>query len=191
MIVAAGVGAALLGILAGAFANSAIDRVRLETACAEPRATPTGSTPPPPSPTSAVATRIAMIDGGMGSHPSLSRASIEQRGFAGPAQPTGHGTAVGSLLVGTDGSFRGAATGAQLFVGDVYGGNASAGSASVIVRALAWAVSKRPSVINISLVGPSNALLQRAIASVRSKGIEVVAAVGNDGRVPAWYREAC
>jgi len=62
VIVAAGVGAALLGILAGAFANSAIDRVRLETACAEPKSTPTGSTPPPPSPASAVAARIAMID---------------------------------------------------------------------------------------------------------------------------------
>ncbi|BCN83302.1 hypothetical protein RE0356_19430 [Prescottella equi] len=48
MIVAAGIGAAVLGILAGAFANSAIDRVRLETACAESKATPTNSTPPSP-----------------------------------------------------------------------------------------------------------------------------------------------
>ncbi|NKS97063.1 prepilin peptidase [Rhodococcus hoagii] len=61
-MVAAGIGAALLGILAGAFANSAIDRVRLETACAEPNAAPTNSTPPSPSPASAVAARIAMID---------------------------------------------------------------------------------------------------------------------------------
>ena len=104
-------------------------------------------------------TRIAMIDGGIASHPSLARAGIEQRGFAGPAQPTGHGTAVGSLLVGDQGPFRGAARGAQLFVGDVYGGNPAAGSATAIVRALAWAASKKPSVINISLVGPSNRTL--------------------------------
>ncbi len=136
-------------------------------------------------------TRIAMIDGGMASHPSLSRASIEQRGFAGPAQPTGHGTAVGSLLVGSDGVFRGAAQGANLFVGDVYGGNAAAGSATVIVRALAWAVSKRPSVINISLVGPANAVLKRAIDAVRARGIAVVAAVGNDGpAAPPQYPAA-
>lgn len=137
-------------------------------------------------------TRIAMIDGGMASHPSLARASIEQRGFAGAAQPTGHGTAVGSLLVGNQGPFRGAALGAQLFVGDVYGGNAAAGSATVIVRALAWAASKRPVVINISLVGPSNLLLKRAIDAVRARGIQVVAAVGNDGpaappQYPASY----
>jgi hypothetical protein len=137
-------------------------------------------------------TRIAMIDGGVASHPSLARASIEQRGFAGDAQPTGHGTAVGSLLVGDQGPFRGAARGAQLFVGDVYGGNPAAGSVSSIVRALSWAASKRPSVVNISLVGPNNAALAQAIAALQRQGIQVVAAVGNDGpaapiQYPASY----
>jgi hypothetical protein len=136
--------------------------------------------------------RIAMIDGGIASHPALARASIEQRGFAGGAQPTGHGTAVGSLIVGDQGIFKGAARGAQLFVGDVYGGNAAAGSATTIVRALAWAASKRPSVINISLVGPSNRMLARAISALRGRGIALVAAVGNDGpasppQYPASY----
>ena len=133
-------------------------------------------------------TRIAMIDGGVASHPSLARAGIEQRGFNGPAQPTGHGTAVGSLLVGNQGPFRGAARGAQLFVGDVYGGNPAAGSATAIVRALAWAASKKPSVINISLVGPANRTLARAIGALRARGIALVAAVGNDGpAAPAQY----
>ncbi len=137
-------------------------------------------------------TRIAMIDGGVASHPSLARAGIEQRGFAGTAQPTGHGTAVGSLLVGNQGPFHGAARGAQLFVGDVYGGNPVAGSATTIVRALAWAASKRPSVINISLVGPANQTMARAITALRARGITVVAAVGNDGpaappQYPASY----
>ena len=137
-------------------------------------------------------TRIAMIDGGVASHPSLARANVEQRGFAGPAEPTGHGTAVGSLLVGTQGPFSGAALGAQLFVGDVYGGNPAAGSASTIVRALAWAASKQPKVINISLVGPGNRLLERVIALLRARGIGIVAAVGNDGpaaphQYPASY----
>jgi hypothetical protein len=36
-------------------------------------------------------------------------------------------------------------------------------------------------VINISLVGPPNLLIQRAIQIVEARGIEVVAAVGNDG----------
>ena len=132
--------------------------------------------------------RIAMIDGGVASHPSLARARVEQQGFAGAPQPTGHGTAVGSLLVGEQGPFRGAARGAQLFVGDVYGGNPAAGSTSSVIRALGWAASKRPAVINISLVGPDNRALARAVAALRARGIGVTAAVGNDGpAAPAQY----
>jgi hypothetical protein len=135
---------------------------------------------------------IGMIDGGVASHPSLAGKSIEQNGFAGAPQPTGHGTAVASLLVGSQGSFRGAATGAQLFVADVYGGNRAAGSATAIVKALGWLSGHRPQVINISLVGPPNKLVQSALQAVQSRGIEVVAAVGNDGpaappQYPASY----
>ena len=136
--------------------------------------------------------RIAMIDGGVASHPSLARARVEQQGFAGPPRPTGHGTAVGSLLVGEQGPFRGAARGAQLVVGDVYGGNPAAGSTTSVIRALGWAASKRPAVVNISLVGPDNRALARAVAGLRARGIGVTAAVGNDGpaappQYPASY----
>ena len=129
-----------------------------------------------------------MIDGGVASHPSLARANVEQRGFAGDPQPTGHGTAVGSLLVGDQGPFRGAVRGAQLYVGDVYGGNPAAGSVTSILRALAWAASKNPAVINISLVGPNNGALARAVSTLRARGVQIVAAVGNDGpAAPAQY----
>lgn len=136
--------------------------------------------------------RIGMIDGGVASHPALAGASIDQHGFAGSPKATGHGTAVASLLVGNQGPFRGAASGASLFVADVYGGNRAAGSASSVVRALGWLAGKRPQVINVSLVGPSNLLLQRAVQQVRARGIQVVAAVGNDGpaappQFPASY----
>lgn len=135
---------------------------------------------------------IGMVDGGVASHPSLSGAAIEQNGFAGPPQPTGHGTAVASLLVGNHRAFRGAATGARLYVADVYGGSRAAGSASAVVKALAWLASRRPDVINISLVGPANKVVERAIRALQSRGIQVVAAVGNDGpaappQYPASY----
>lgn len=135
---------------------------------------------------------IGIVDGGVASHPSLGGASIEQNGFAGRPQPTGHGTAVASLLVGSEGPFQGAARGASLLVADVYGGSRAAGSATSIVRALGWLASKRPQVINISLVGPQNLLVRRAVAAVRARGIDVVAAVGNDGpaappQYPASY----
>lgn len=136
--------------------------------------------------------RIGIVDGGVASHPSMSGSSIEQNGFAGRPQPTGHGTAVASLIVGSQGPFQGAARGASLFVADVYGGSRAAGSASSIVRALGWLASKRPQVINISLVGPQNRLIQRAVQALRARGIGIVAAVGNDGpaappQYPASY----
>lgn len=136
--------------------------------------------------------RIGIVDGGVASHPSMAGASIEQNGFAGRPQPTGHGTAVASLIVGNQGPFQGAARGASLFVADVYGGSRAAGSASSILRALSWLASKRPQVINISLVGPQNRLVQRAVQALRARGIGIVAAVGNDGpaappQYPASY----
>lgn len=135
---------------------------------------------------------IGMVDGGVASHPSLAAAAIEQNGFAGDPKPTGHGTAVASLLVGHQGRFRGAATGARLYVADVYGGNRAAGSATAVVRALGWLAAHRPDVINISLVGPANSAVARAVQILRERGIAVVAAVGNDGpaappQFPASY----
>ena len=136
--------------------------------------------------------RIGIVDGGVAAHPSLGSASIDQHGFAGSPKATGHGTAVASLLVGSDGPFRGAARGARLLVADVYGGSRAAGSATAIVRALAWLARQRAQVINVSLVGPSNRLVERAVAALRARGVAVVAAVGNDGpaappQYPASY----
>lgn len=135
---------------------------------------------------------IGMVDGGVASHPSLAGARIEQNGFAGAPKPTGHGTAVASLLVGNQGRFRGAAAGSRLFVADVYGGNRAAGSATAVVKALAWLARNRPAVINVSLVGPQNKAVARAVQTLQSRGIQIVAAVGNDGpaappQYPASY----
>src|SRR4029453_18681156 len=87
---------------------------------------------------------IGMIDGGVAQSPALESAVIEQKGFAGSPEATGHGTAIASLIVGSNGRFRGAAPGAALLVGDVYGGNPAAGSALAIVKAKSWIRGGRP-----------------------------------------------
>lgn len=135
---------------------------------------------------------IGLIDGGIGNHPAFANAHIEQRGFAGDARPSGHGTAVASLMVGNAGAFHGVAPGASLLAADVYGGSASNGSAVAIVRAMGWLAERHVRVINISLVGPPNPLLEAGIKALQAKGILVVAAVGNDGpaappQYPASY----
>lgn len=133
--------------------------------------------------TTAAGTRplIGMIDGGVAESPALDSATIEQKGFAGPPQATGHGTAIASLIVGSNGKFQGAAPGAALLVADVYGGNPASGSALAIAKAMSWIAANRPSVINVSLVGPRNRLVERAISAAQARGIRIVAAVGNDG----------
>lgn len=125
---------------------------------------------------------IGMIDGGIAAHPSLTVAKIEQRGFVnGAPRASGHGTAVASLLVGQDGRFRGAAIGRTLLAADVYGGNPAAGSADAIARAIGWLAGRGARVVNISLVGPPNRLIERAVQSANRRGMRIVAAVGNDG----------
>ncbi|MBW6524387.1 S8 family serine peptidase [Sphingomonas sp. RHCKR47] len=135
---------------------------------------------------------IGLIDGGVGAHPAFKNARLEQRGFAGAPRPSGHGTAVASLLVGAAGAFRGAAPRASLLVADVYGGSAANGSAAAIVRAMAWLAQRNVRVINVSLVGPPNALLEAGVKALSARGVAVVAAVGNDGpaappQYPASY----
>ena len=52
--------------------------------------------------------------------------------------------------------------------------------------ALDWLARKRIAVINLSLTGPENPVLQRAVARLVAKGHVLVAAVGNEGPLPIW-----
>jgi len=135
---------------------------------------------------------IGLIDGGVGRHPAFDGVPIEQHGFAGDPRPSGHGTAVASLMVGHSGAFRGAAPGTSLLVADIYGGSPANGSATAIVRAMGWLAEGHARVVNISLVGPPHPLLAAAVKALQARGIIVVAAVGNDGpaappQYPASY----
>ena len=50
-----------------------------------------------------------------------------------------------------------------------------------IAEAIAWIVAQHVPVINVSLVGPKNALLEIVVRTASAKGHLIVAAVGNDG----------
>jgi hypothetical protein len=152
------------------------------------RAPPSVAAPPPPR-----GARLGLVDGSAAAgHPALRRAQVTQRAFGpGGARVTDHATAVASLMAGGDGRFRGAAPGAELFVADVYGPTPAGGSAEAIARGLAWLAQSRVKVVNISLVGPSNSLLQAAVRALEARGCTIVAAVGNDGpAAPPLYPAA-
>lgn len=130
--------------------------------------------------------RVGLIDGGVDrKHAALRQAGGGSFGCGGNAVPSEHGTAVASLLVGRDRGFAGAAGKAELFAADVYCDKPDGGSAEEVVRALAWMARERVAVVNVSLVGPQNQLLERGVAALVRRGHLVVAAVGNDGPAAA------
>ena len=139
--------------------------------------------------------RIGMIDGGIDQrHDVFAQATIVPRGFAANAAPvaTQHGTAVASLLVGSDSDVTGVLPDATLYVADVYCGQATGGSADAIAEALGWLAANDVPVVNVSLSGPPNAILAAAVNAFVKRGHVLVAAVGNDGpaagvEYPAGY----
>ncbi|MGQ3075940.1 MAG: S8 family serine peptidase [Ferrovibrionaceae bacterium] len=136
--------------------------------------------------------RVGLIDGGVDRrHDALRRAGGGSWGCGGKPVPGEHGTAVASLLVGRDRGFAGAATKAELFAADVYCDQPDGGSAEQVVRALAWMARERVAVVNVSLVGPQNRLLEQGVAALVKRGHLLVAAVGNDGpAAPPLYPAA-
>lgn len=117
--------------------------------------------------------RVGLIDGGVDpSDPALAHARIEDHGCT---KPTGsrHGTAVAARLVNGDID--------TLYAADLWCGDAVGGATSNLVDALAWMAREGVPVINISLVGPDNPVLARAVQAMIARGHVLVAAVGNDG----------
>jgi hypothetical protein len=139
--------------------------------------------------------RIGMIDGGISKrHRAFRESTIVVKNVVGPgeAPPTAHGTAIASLLVGHDGDFAGYLPGATLYAADVFGGQPSGGSADDIVRALEWLAQNKIAVVNVSLAGPPNKLLEASVKAFVARGHVLVAAVGNEGAAaptsyPAGY----
>jgi subtilisin family serine protease len=126
--------------------------------------------------------RVGLIDTGIdASHPVFAAAAIQHWGCNDQLIPAAHGTAVASLLIGRADVFHGVQPGAALYAADVYCGRASGGAVDALLAAFDWLVRERVPVINVSLVGPKNAMLQAVIAKVIAAGFVIVAAVGNDG----------
>jgi hypothetical protein len=129
-----------------------------------------------------VGTKVGLVDGGVDvSHDVFRDIVIHQHGCSGAPVPEAHGTAVASLMIGRSPRFHGAAPGSELYAADVYCGLPTGGAVDAVVEALAWLVRERVPVVNVSLVGPPNAMLENVVRMVVARGHVVVAAVGNDG----------
>lgn len=134
-------------------------------------ATPAASSAPPMP--GAPARSVGMVDGGVDpSDPALSHAQVEAHG-CGTKNASRHGTAVAARLVAGDTD--------TLYAADLWCADQVGGATSQLVDALAWMDRERVAVINISLVGPDNPVLARAVQAMLARGHVLVGAAGNDG----------
>jgi Subtilase family len=126
--------------------------------------------------------RVGLVDSGVDTtHPVFEGNTIIRQGCNGESVAGAHGTAVASLMVGEAKEFRGVAARATLYAADVYCGVPSGGSIDAILGALGWMARERVPVVNISIVGPPNLVLETVIRAMIARGHLLVAAVGNDG----------
>lgn len=127
-------------------------------------------------------TRIGLLDTGIdATHPVFHESAIHAWGCGNSTVAAAHGTAVASLLIGQSERFHGVQPAAELFAADVYCGRPTGGAVDALVAAFGWLVQEKVPVINVSLVGPKNAMLERVIGRLIAAGYIIVAAVGNDG----------
>lgn len=133
------------------------------------------------SPQSAAASRarplsIGMIDTSVTRHAALAGATVVPWSAGNlTGAPVEHGTAVASILASEGGT--------RIFSANIFRGPAGRPftSADVIAQALEWMIAQHVPVVNMSLAGPRNAILDRLIRDALASGHQVVAAAGNGG----------
>lgn len=148
--------------------------------------TPTEATEESAAATSSVETkplckkpaRIGMLDSAIeDTHPLLFTSRVREHVFTGASLPLSraHGTAVAGILQ------QQLAPNSQIVNAAVFYARTQVSQGASLfdlVSGLDWLASQRVPVINMSLTGPDNPLLAKAIAGLSSKGITLIAAVG-------------
>lgn len=125
--------------------------------------------------------RVGIVDSAVqGDHVMLRRTRVVAADFAmhEGARPLTHGTAVASLVAASSEN-RAVIYSAGVFFQQP--GHAPGATTEGLVAAIEWLVSSGVPVINMSLTGPANDLLEIVIGRAVERGHVVVAAVGNNG----------
>ena len=131
--------------------------------------------------------KIGMIDSAINTkHSAFKGANITTQSFLpkGLSSPNLHGTAIAGLITGKGATLSPLLSSAKLYSAEVFyrqSEYAQGATLFAIVEALNWLVSNKIPVINMSLTGPNNAILEASItAAIKQNGL-IVAAAGNQG----------
>jgi subtilisin family serine protease len=129
---------------------------------------------------------LGLIDSAIAAdHPAFGNVAIVQQDFV-PyrgERPRDHGTAVASIALEAL-SARATNRPLALIIASVFladAGNDRIATTGSLVAALEWLGSQDVAVINMSLTGPPNRVLEAALGAVAHRGSVVIAAVGNAG----------
>lgn len=124
---------------------------------------------------------VGLIDAAVdATQPGLSRVQVIARHFGrGAPAPVRHGTDVASVLA-DPARLRGV-TLYSASVMEMDAGGTPAAGADAVIRALDWLGAKRVRLVNLSIAGPRNKLLRRAVDAAAARGMILVAAAGNAG----------
>jgi subtilisin family serine protease len=152
-----------------------------------------GTRPPQRAPAVAgPSVRLGIIDTSVDArHPEFQGRRLTTQNFGDRAQANAvseHGTAVASLLIGRT---LGALPDAELLAANVFYSTPRGdhlAEAEDLVQAIDWMMVKRVPVVNMSLTGPPNVVVEEAIRRAIARGHVIVAAVGNAGpAAPALF----
>jgi subtilisin family serine protease len=95
----------------------------------------------------------------------------------------GHGTHVSSLL---GGKTLGVAKSVKIVPVRIFGCKATT-KVSTVIQALYWIIKQPKGIVNLSIIGPYNAILNTAVFDLISAGFIVIVAAGNNGRDACNY----
>jgi hypothetical protein len=135
--------------------------------------------------------KIGMLDTAIEqSLPEFSGARVTQQSLAPNAAPAPHGTAIAAILVGQPEAslVPGLVPEAELSIAAVFAADADgrlSADAIALVGGLDWLARRKVEIVNMSLAGEPNALVEIAIGRLRERGMLFVAAVGNGGAASA------
>lgn len=132
--------------------------------------------------------KVAVLDTGVTDHEVFKNTRVTHYDLVNDGQtPNGHGTAMASLIAGTDANDGGVAPGSELLdirVADVNGESNTA----LVAQGIMQAVDDGAEVINISLgTSGDSAMLRKAIEYAQAHGVVVVAAAGNEQQTTLSY----
>ncbi|MGE3709977.1 MAG: S8 family serine peptidase [Hyphomicrobiaceae bacterium] len=133
--------------------------------------------------------KVGVIDTAVDrTHPALRGRAIRTRSFITPGSepaPMWHGTGVLTILAGDpDGGTPGLIPNSSFYVADVFFRDDSglpATDTSRLIAALKWMDEQDVRVINLSVSGPADVVMQEAVKRLAKKNTVFIAAAGNGG----------